>query len=34
VPYGQVVNIMADVKEAGFDKLGMITKPLYDKAQP
>jgi len=34
VAYGQVVNIMADVKESGFDKLGMITKPLYDKAQP
>lgn len=33
VPYGQVVKIMADVKDAGFDKLGMITKPLYDKAQ-
>ncbi len=33
VAYGQVVKIMADVKDAGFDKLGMITKPLYDKAQ-
>ena len=27
VPYGQVVSIMADIKEAGFDKLGMITRP-------
>ncbi len=34
VPYGQVINIMSDVKEAGFDKLGMITKPLYDKPEP
>ncbi|MEN8135519.1 MAG: protein TolR [Thermodesulfobacteriota bacterium] len=33
VAYGQVVKIMADIKDAGFDKLGMITKPLYDKAQ-
>jgi len=32
VAYGLVVEIMADVKNAGFDKLGMITKPLYDKA--
>ena len=27
VPYGAVVSIMADVKRAGFDKLGMITQP-------
>ena len=27
VAYGVVVKIMADVKKAGFDKLGMITKP-------
>ena len=34
VAYGLVVKIMADVKDSGFDKLGMITKPLYDdKAQ-
>jgi len=32
VPYGQVIKIMADVKEAGFDKLGMITKPAEDPA--
>jgi len=24
---------MADVKDAGFDKLGLITKPLFDKAK-
>jgi len=27
VPYGLVVAIMADIKEAGFDQLGMITQP-------
>lgn len=27
VAYGVVVAIMADIKKAGFDKLGMITKP-------
>ncbi|MBU0482254.1 MAG: protein TolR [Proteobacteria bacterium] len=32
VAYGLVVSIMADIKDAGFDKLGMITRPLYDKA--
>lgn len=32
VAYGQVINIMADVKNAGFEKLGMVTKPLYDQA--
>jgi biopolymer transport protein TolR len=34
VAYGTVVGIMADVKDSGFDKLGMITNPLpYDKAE-
>jgi len=27
VPYGIVVTLMADIKSAGFDKLGMITQP-------
>jgi biopolymer transport protein TolR len=27
VAYGLVVSVMADIKESGFDKLGMITKP-------
>ncbi len=27
VPYGLVVSVMADIKQAGFDRLGMITKP-------
>lgn len=26
VPYGDVVQIMDDIKTAGFDKIGMITK--------
>jgi len=33
VPYGLVVAVMADIKAAGFDKLGMITQPA-DKARP
>jgi biopolymer transport protein TolR len=28
VPYGFVVNVMASVKRAGIDKLGMVTEPL------
>ncbi|OGR06116.1 MAG: protein TolR [Deltaproteobacteria bacterium RIFOXYD12_FULL_50_9] len=27
VAYGIVVSVMADIKAAGFDKLGMITQP-------
>lgn len=27
VAYGTVIAIMADIKSAGFDKLGMITQP-------
>lgn len=27
VAYGLVVSVMADIKETGFDKLGMITQP-------
>jgi len=27
VPYGTVVEIMAAIKDVGFDKIGMITKP-------
>ncbi len=29
VPYGEVMRIMAQVKEAGITKVGMITKPLH-----
>lgn len=31
VPYGAVVTLMADIKAAGFNKLGMITKPSDKK---
>lgn len=31
VAYGLVAQVMADVKEAGFDKLGMVTKPAEKK---
>jgi biopolymer transport protein TolR len=27
VPYGQVVTLMEDIKKAGFEKLGMVTRP-------
>jgi len=27
VPYGLVVKVMADIKQSGFNKLGMITQP-------
>jgi biopolymer transport protein TolR len=27
VPYGFVVEVMGDIKEAGVEKLGMITEP-------
>jgi biopolymer transport protein TolR len=29
VPYGFVMKVMAEVKEAGITKVGMITKPLH-----
>ncbi len=27
VPYGEVVKLMAEIKEAGIEKLGMVTEP-------
>jgi biopolymer transport protein TolR len=27
VPYGIVIEIMGDIKEAGIEKLGMVTEP-------
>jgi biopolymer transport protein TolR len=33
VPYGLVAALMADIKEAGFDRLGMVTQPKTDKPQ-
>jgi len=34
VPYGIVVAVMADIKDSGFDKLGMITQPDDKKINP
>lgn len=31
VEYGLVVQIMADIKDAGFDKVGMVTIPVEKK---
>lgn len=31
VAYGKVVAIMADIKQSGFEKLGMITQPSAEK---
>ena len=28
VPYGYVIQVIARIKEAGIDKLGMVTEPL------
>jgi biopolymer transport protein TolR len=27
VPYGEVVKVMADIKGAGIERLGMVTEP-------
>jgi biopolymer transport protein TolR len=31
IPYGVVVQVMADIKTAGVDKLGMVTIPAENK---
>ncbi len=31
VPYGVVVSVMAEIKAAGVDKLGMVTDPFDDR---
>ncbi len=31
VPYGTVVEILAELKEMGIEKLGMVTEPLEEK---
>ena len=33
VPYGFVMEVMAEIKDAGYEKLGMITMPLEEKAK-
>jgi biopolymer transport protein TolR len=29
IPYGVVVNVMSEIKDAGVEKLGMVTEPQY-----
>jgi len=29
IPYGVVVKVMSEIKDAGVEKLGMVTEPLY-----
>jgi biopolymer transport protein TolR len=31
VPYGFVMEVMAEIKNAGYERLGMITMPLEEK---
>jgi biopolymer transport protein TolR len=33
IPYGTVVRVMAEIKAAGIDKLGMVTIPLDQKSE-
>ncbi|WAC07070.1 MAG: protein TolR [Thermodesulfobacteriota bacterium] len=33
VPYGFVMEVMAEIKDAGYEKLGMITLPLEEKGK-
>lgn len=34
VPYGRVVQIMAEIKAAGIEKLGMVTEPESSEKKP
>ena len=31
IPYGVVVRVMSEIKEAGIDKVGMVTEPIIDE---
>lgn len=31
VPYGLVVELMGEIKDAGIDKIGMVTEPKIEK---
>lgn len=33
VPYGVVVHVISQVKNAGVEKLGMVTEPIEEKAE-
>jgi biopolymer transport protein TolR len=30
IPYGVVVRVMSEIKDAGIDKVGMVTEPIVD----
>lgn len=30
IPYGVVVRVMAEIKDAGVERLGMVTEPVYE----
>jgi len=34
VPYGLVVRVMSEIKDAGVDKLGVITEPVEKTGKP
>jgi len=34
VPYGLVVRVMSDIKDAGIEKLGAVTEPLSETKKP
>jgi biopolymer transport protein TolR len=34
VPYGDVMNVMAEIKKAGVKKLGLVTEPLSPDNNP
>ncbi len=33
VPYGRVIEVMAEIKKAGVEKLGLVTEPLVLKGK-
>lgn len=33
VAYGKVIEVMSEIKDAGIEKLGMVTVPVEEKAQ-
>lgn len=34
LPYGLVMNVMAQIREAGIEKIGMVTEPQPDRKDP
>jgi biopolymer transport protein TolR len=31
LPYGEVMQVLAELREAGVEKLGMVTEPFEEK---